>query len=370
MKKTCINFLERTVCISVFALVLYGCGESAGKVAAPPLEVRVIKLTEENVAISSDLPGRVVVSRQAEIRPQVSGILQKRMFEEGTVVVEGQVLYRIDPEPYEAALAAAEASLMSAKNLSLRLKLLRRSNAVSQQDFDDAEAQYLQAKAAVKSAKFNLDNTNIKAPISGVIGRSTVTEGALLTANQTNILSTIRQIDPIFVDVVQSYNERLQSELNYSHMNTPENKVSEISLRLSDGSEYPQKGELQFSEMSIDESTGMVTMRATFPNPNGLLLPGMFVHSYFIEGELKNVILIPQRSITKDRQGNALAKVVNSQGKIEVRHIDVGRVIDNKLLVKSGLKAGELLVIDGGQKTSQGMLVSTELASNSVNDLM
>lgn len=359
---------------SVFAILiglLSGCSEPAPQAqAAPGLpEVGVYQIQSQSLALVTELPGRTTDFRQAEIRPQVSGILQKRHFTEGQQVNAGELLYQIDPAPYQAALATAEANLSRAQaaatNAQQRLKRLQgliASQVVSQQDVDDARATVLQAEAEVQAAaaqrqaaRINLDYTRITAPIAGQIGRSMVTEGALLTANQGEVLATIRQLDPIYVDLTQSSSELLQ--LRRQLTGTQQQAVS-VKLALEDGSQYPAAGELQFSEASVDPSTGMVTLRAVFPNPDRLLLPGMFVRASLAQAEQSNVVLVPQAAVQRLPKGATQVLVVNNQQQVEARQITLGRSYQQYWVVQDGLAAGEQVIVAGLQKVQPGAQVN------------
>lgn len=359
---------------SVFAILiglLSGCSEPAPQAqAAPGLpEVGVYQIQSQSLALVTELPGRTTDFRQAEIRPQVSGILQKRHFTEGQQVSAGELLYQIDPAPYQAALATAEANLSRAQaaatNAEQRLKRLQgliASQVVSQQDVDDARANLLQAEAEVQAAaaqrqaaRINLDYTRITAPIAGQIGRSMVTEGALLTANQGEVLATIRQLDPIYVDLTQSSSELLQ--LRRQLTGTQQQAVS-VRLALEDGSQYPAAGELQFSEASVDPSTGMVTLRAVFPNPDRLLLPGMFVRASLAQAEQSNVVLVPQAAVQRLPKGATQVLVVNNQQQVEARQITLGRSYQQYWVVQDGLAAGERVIVAGLQKVQPGAQVN------------
>lgn len=359
---------------SVFAILiglLSGCSEPAPQAqAAPGLpEVGVYQIQSQSLALVTELPGRTTDFRQAEIRPQVSGILQKRHFTEGQQVSAGDLLYQIDPAPYQAAVATAEANLSRAQaaatNAEQRLKRLQgliASQVVSQQDVDDARANLLQAEAEVQAAaaqrqaaRINLDYTRITAPIAGQIGRSMVTEGALLTANQSEVLATIRQLDPIYVDLTQSSSELLQ--LRRQLTGTQQQAVS-VRLTLEDGSQYPAAGELQFSEASVDPSTGMVTLRAVFPNPDRLLLPGMFVRASLAQAEQANVVLVPQAAVQRLPKGATQVLVVNNQQQVEARQITLGRSYQQYWVVQDGLAAGERVIVAGLQKVQPGAQVN------------
>ena len=356
--------------------VLTACSEpqqGAAPQGAPAPQVEVVTLEHSALALTTELPGRTTDYRQAEIRPQVSGILQQRLFTEGQMVAKGDVLYKIDAAPYQAALASAKANLQSAEavahNAALkakRVKGLLGSKAVSQQDYDDAQAALMQAEAAVagseaalQSAQINLAYTTITAPISGQIGRSLVTEGALLTANQTQVLASIRQLDPIYVDLNQSSSELLKLKRQMRGDATTEVAVD---LLLDDDSQYAQQGSLQFSEVSVDPGTGMVTLRAVFPNKQGDLLPGMFVRARLHHGTDEQALLVPQAAVSRTPKGQASVLVVNSNNEVEARLIETGRTVAQSWQVLSGLTAGERVIVAGLQKVRPGTRVSVVAA--------
>ncbi|MCT8124939.1 efflux RND transporter periplasmic adaptor subunit [Alishewanella sp. BS5-314] len=358
---------------SVFVILiglLTGCSEPAPQaLTAPGLpEVGVYQVQSQSLTQVTELPGRTTDFRQAEIRPQVSGILQKRHFTEGQQVAAGEPLYQIDPAPYQAALATAEANLSRAQaaatNAEQRLKRLQgllASQVVSQQDVDDARATLLQAAAEVQAAtaqrqvaQINLNYTRITAPIAGQIGRSLVTEGALLTANQSEVLATIRQLEPIYVDLTQSSSELLQLR---RQIQQDGQQIVSVSLELEDGSQYPAQGELQFSEASVDPSTGMVTLRAVFPNPDGLLLPGMFVRASLAQAGQTNAVLVPQAAVKRLPKGATQVLVVNNQQQVEARQVTLGRSYQHYWVVQEGVTAGEQVIVAGLQKVQPGAQV-------------
>ncbi|MDX3774335.1 efflux RND transporter periplasmic adaptor subunit [Chromatiaceae bacterium AAb-1] len=365
----------------IVAFGLSGCGQSeqaaAGYGTAPAPEVEVATLQSQALVLTTELPGRTTDFRQAEVRPQVSGILQKRLFTEGQQVEAGQVLYQIDAAPYQATLNSAEAALTRAKasqhNARLkadRFKGLLNSKAVSQQDNDDAQASLLQANAdvasavaAVESARINLEYTKLRAPISGRIGRSSVTEGALLTANQAQVLATIRQLDPIYVDLTQSSSELLKLRRQLSQGNLQTKPQHDVVLLLDDGSKYEHQGALQFSEVNVDPSTGMVTLRAVFPNSDGQLLPGMFVRAMVEHAVDPDAVLVPQVAVSRTPKGQAMVMLVTGDNKVEARIIEVGHSVGDKWLVLSGLSSGDKVIVAGLQKVQPGATVRTVEAS-------
>ena len=363
-------------------LALSGCNSSKAPPAPPPQEVGYITLQPEKVTLTTELPGRTSPYRIADVRPQVNGIIQKRMFVEGADVQAGQQLYQIDPAPYQAAydsavaqVAHANAEMASAKALADRYKALGTSNAVSKQDYDNAAASELQAQAdiesgqaAVETAHINLVYTKVLSPITGTTGRST-TEGALVTANQTASLVTVQQLDPIYVDIPQSTALllRLRRELAGGQIKSSGgDNQAQVTLTLEDGGSYDKPGVLQFAETTVDQSTGSVILRAVFPNPQKLLLPGMFVSAHLEEGVCENAILVPQQGVTHNPKGQATALVVTSDNKVELRVIKTDRAIGDQWLVTEGLQAGDRVIVDGLQRAQPGGTVTpTDVTSSS-----
>ena len=358
--------------ILVCGLLTVSCSKppKAPPQAGPP-EVGVVVVQPQRVALTSELSGRTTPQMIAEVRPQVSGIIQKRIFTEGSDVKAGQVLYQIDPASYEAAYASARAAQSRAEAAlgTVRLKAQRYQDLVlikagSQQDNDDAQAGLKQAeadvastKAAVETARINLAYTRITAPISGRIGRSTVTDGALVTANQPTALATVQQLSSMYVDVTQSSSELLKLKQNLaSGLMKKDSGTAQarVKLLLEDGSAYPLPGMLKFSEVTVDQSTGSVTLRAVFPNPKQVLLPGMFVRAVVEEGVNEQAILVPQRGVTRNPKGEALAMVVGAEEKVEPRPIKVARTVGDNWLVSEGLKAGDRVIVEGLQKARPG----------------
>jgi len=370
--------LEGALKPAAVAIVIAGLAMTAacgGKKQAPPQtapEVAAITVATRKVELTSELPGRTVAYRTAEIRPQVGGIIRKRLFEEGSNVKAGQVLYEIDPATFQAAfdnakaaLGRAEANLPAIRSRADRYKELLASRAVSQQDYDDAAAAVKQAeadiaywKAAVESARVNLEHTRIAAPISGRIGRSEVTDGALATAHQPQALATIQQLDPIFVDVPQSTSEllALKARMKEGRLQSGANQRS-VKILLEDGSEYPLEGTLQFRDVTVDPTTGSVTLRIVVPNPQGVLLPGMFVRAAIREGVNRNAVLIPQQSVSRDPKGNPYALLVDAAGKVEQRPLVLDRAVGSSWLVSKGLSAGDNVIVEGMQKVRPGASV-------------
>jgi membrane fusion protein (multidrug efflux system) len=311
----------------------------------------------------------VAASLTAEVRPQVGGIIQNRLFTEGSDVKAGEVLYQIDPASYQAAhdgasaaLAKAEASVAPLRLKADRYQELLASEAVSQQDVDDAtaaqklaEAEIELAKAALETARINLAYTKVTAPISGRIGRSAVTNGALVTASQAMPLATIQQLDPVYVDVTQSSNEmlRLRKALESGRLSMNEGQAK-VQLLLDDGTPYPEPGSLKFTEAFVDPGTGSVTLRTLFPNPKLLLLPGMFVHTVLEEGVRDQAILVPQRGVSRNPAGNAMVMAVGAEEKVEPRVIQVERTVGDHWLVNGGLNVGDRVIVEGLQKARPG----------------
>jgi membrane fusion protein (multidrug efflux system) len=372
MKKNYSIELIATVGILIVGLILIGCREkqSGGSTQTGIPEVSVVTVKPERVMLTTELPGRTSAYLIAEIRPQVNGIILKRLFTEGSDVNKGDVLYQIDPAVYQAtydsakaALARAEANLIPLRLKAGRYAELVKIKAVSQQEYDDANAALGQAeadveanKAAVEAARINLVFTRVTATISGRIGRSSVTDGALVTANQAAALATIQELSPIYVDVVQSSSELLQLKQNLASGLLKKSGAAQARVRLvlEDGSPYPLTGTLKFSEVTVDQSTGSVTLRAIFPNPKHLLLPGMFVRAILDEGVDEHAILVPQRGVTRNQAGNAMVMVVGSEEKVEPRVIKVLRTLGENWLVSEGLKPGDRVILEGLQRARPG----------------
>jgi membrane fusion protein (multidrug efflux system) len=339
-------------------LILGGCGQKTGSQSITP-EVAVVTIQPKQVVITTDLTGRTSAKLVAEVRPQVGGIIQKRLFTEGSDVQAGQVLFQIDPALYQAALARAEANLTAIQLRTDRLRELLVEKAVSQQDYDDAAAALKQTQADIQTARINLKYTTITAPISGRIGRSSVTEGALVAAQQPTALATIQQLNPMYVDIAQSTADllRLRQGMKEGRLNQNEANQKKVQLILEDGTTYPLAGTLQFREVTVDPTTGSVILRAIFPNPHGVLLPGMFIRAVVREGVNKKAILIPQQAVSRDPKGNPLTLIVNAEGKVQLRMLTLDRAIGDQWLVLSGLVPGERVIIEGMQKVTPGVSV-------------
>ncbi len=361
------------VILSLFlALSLSACKEKQQSAAAPrgPVQVDVISVDQTQVPVEMELPGRTNAYRVAEVRPQVNGIIQKRHFVEGSEVQAGQLLYQIDPATYQAqfdsakaSLARAEASEHSARLKAERYDTLVKTKAVSELDQIENEANWKQAqadvaaaKASLNTAKINLDYTRITAPISGVIGKSLITEGALVTAQQSTPLAIIQELDPIYVDVTQSSSDLTRLKGEFSKLNKTNAEAfekTEVSIILEDGSEYPYKGSLEFSDVTVEQTTGTVTLRTIIQNPNQDLLPGMFVRAKLSNG-VQNTIVIPTSAISRNQKGEPMVMVVNQESKVEARMIQTGRNTENGIIAKSGLNVGDKLITAGLQNIRPG----------------
>ncbi|MCP2232348.1 membrane fusion protein (multidrug efflux system) [Erwinia aphidicola] len=361
--------------------MLTGCdnkdSQQAGQQQAP--EVGITTLKSAPLKITTDLPGRTSSFRIAEVRPQVSGIILKRNFVEGSDIKAGESLYQIDPATYQAAydsakgdLAQAQANAQIAALTVKRYKPLLGTKYISQQDYDTAAATQSQtaaavqaAQAAVESARINLAYTKVTSPISGRIGKSSVTEGALVQSAQTTALATVQQLDPIYVDVTQSSEDfiRLRDELKSGQLQQTNGKA-EVKLLTQDGKEYSQSGTLEFSDVTVDETTGSITLRAVFPNPDHNLLPGMFVRARLDEGTNPNALLVPQQGITRTPTGQATAMVVGADNKVEVRNVTADQAFGDKWLVTSGLKDGDRVITTGLQRVKPGAAVTPQEVSD------
>lgn len=347
--------------------LLAGCGnQEAVKNEQPPPEVGVYTVKSQALTLTTDLPGRISAFRISEIRPQVSGILEKRQFVEGAEVKQGQPLYQIDPRTYQARQARAEATLLTAQNLARRYERLLKTNAISQQQYDDAQAAWKQAQAEAQVARIDVQYTQVLAPISGRIGRSAVTEGALVTNGQAQALATVTQLDPIYVDVNQPITRLLglKRALESGRLQRVGEDRAQVSLTLDDGSLYPLKGVLRFSEVSVDSTTGSVTLRAEFPNPDRKLLPGMFVHALLSEGEQQAAILVPQQAVGRDARGTPTVWVVKPDSSVERREVETLRTVGNAWLIGSGIKDGERVITEGVQLARAGIKVKPVDANN------
>jgi membrane fusion protein (multidrug efflux system) len=365
-----------TLAAAALLAAIAGCGRTAstGPATAAPVEVGVVTLAPAAVTLTKELPGRTSAFRVAEVRARVNGIVQRRLFTEGSDVREGQPLFRIDPAPYQAALegakaqlARAEATAASARVQAERFTELVAANAVSKQEYDNAmaalkagEADVAAGKAAVQAAQINIGFTTVTSPLSGRIGRSAVTEGAYVQQSQATLLATVQQLDPVYVDLTQSSAEALKLRRDQA-----EGKLqgagpgqAKVKLVLEDGREYALPGSLQFADVTVDPSTGSIALRALFPNPRGELLPGMFVRARLDEGVNPEALLVPQQGVTRDAKGEPTALVVNAEQKVERRQVVTERAVGDAWVVTSGLKSGDRVIVEGLQKIQPGAVVN------------
>lgn len=357
----------------IIATLLAGCDENNGahnSTAVPHVTVHTIKSAP--LKITTELPGRTSAFRVAEVRPQVSGIILKRNFTEGSDITAGESLYQIDPATYQAAwqsakgeLAKAQAAAAIARLTVKRYAPLAGTQYISKQEYDQAlananqaEASVKAALAAVKTAEINLAYTRVTSPVSGRIGKSNVTEGALVTNGQATALATVQQLDPMYVDVTQSSTDFQQLRNALSHGKLEQHGQSSVELVMENGQPYPLKGTLQFSDVTVDESTGSITLRAVFPNPQHILLPGMFVRARIDEGVQPDAILVPQQALTRTPRGEATVMIVNQHNKVEVRTVTTSQAVGDKWLVTAGLKPGERVIVSGLQSAREGVTVN------------
>ena len=362
------------VAIAMVGIVLSACGKKETKPPArPPAEVSVVTVASERVNHTTELPGRINPMREAQVRARATGILLKRLFEEGSNVKEGQVLFEIDPLPLQASLSSAkavlaktEATLKESKANVDRYQELVKINAISKQVYDQAEAtlgqneaELLAAKAAVQTADLNLGYAQVTASISGRIGKALVTEGALVSAMEATQLAVIRQLDPVYFDFTQSSTDvlRLKRALENGTLQSVVPGEARVTLILEDGTTYRHAGKLLFSDISVDPTTGMITLRAEIPNPENLLMSGMFARGQIVEGVNLNAITIPQRTIIRGAAGISTVLVVNDENKVEPRNIEIDRTVGTKVVVAKGLKVGERIIIEGSQKAPPGSVV-------------
>lgn len=365
----------RAIATTGFALMLAACGDQSTPAPAAPAAVNVSAYTVEisQVPVTKELNGRVVAAVTAEIRPQIGGIVRKRLFTEGSAVAAGQVLYEIDPTSAQttvidaqATLASAKVALASAKAKAARYRKLVRIEAVSLESAEEAEAAYKQAvstvisaEANLKSANISLSYANVTSPINGLIGRSNVSPGALVTANQTTALATVQQLDPIYVDATQSASDYLRIRRSFDQgLIKLVSGRPVVRLMLDDGSTYEHSGRLQLAEAVVDETTGTVTLRAQFPNPQGYLLPGMYGQIRLEGAVMQDALVVPQVAISRDVKGNALAYVINANNTVEQRSLTTGQALGDQWIVETGLQAGERVVVEGLQKVRAGSVVN------------
>lgn len=370
--------LKRAALAALVVAGVAGCGDSPAQApaakAAPPVEVGVVTVAAQRLAVSAELPGRTTAFRVAEIRPQVAGIIRERMFREGSLVTAGQPLYRIDPKPYQAALASAQAELQKAEaNVTVtsvkasRYRALVGSNAISRQNYDDAvaaqkqaEADAAAARASIEAARINLDYTTVVSPISGRIGKSAVSEGALVTARQETALAVVQQLDPIYVDLSQSLSQlaQLRRDLAAGNLEGHDGHPPITVILDAAGTKYPEKGELLFSDITVEPDTSTVQLRAVVPNPRAELLPGMFVRALVGQGVRENAILVPQQAVFRSTDGSARVWLLDAEDKVSPRAIETDRAVGNAWLVTAGLAPGDRIVVEGLQKIRPGSKVS------------
>ncbi len=357
------------------AFLPLACGKKDVKPPARPrAEVSVIAVASERLSLTIELPGRINPMREAQVRARATGILLKRLFEEGSNVKEGQVLFEIDPAPLQAslnsakaALAKADAALKESKARAARYEELVKVNAVSRQVYDEAvatlgqnEADVIAGRAAVQTAELNLGYTKVNAPISGRIGKALVTEGALVSATEATQMAVIRQLDPVYFDFTQSSTEvlRLRRAVQSGTLQSVSPGKADVTLVLEDGTVYPHSGKLLFSDIAVDPTTGMITLRAEVPNPDNVLMPGMFARAQIVEGVKTNAVTIPQRTIARGAAGASTVLVVNDQNTVELRNVEIDRTIGPKAVVAKGLKPGERIIVEGSQKAPPGSVVN------------
>jgi membrane fusion protein (multidrug efflux system) len=349
--------------------LLFAGGTSA-QTPAPPIALGTITVAPEDLPVITNLPGRIAPTRIAEVRPRVSGIVVERVFRQGSPVKQGDVLYRIDPAPFALRVRSAEATLKRAEAIELqarqqadRVQELRSRNVASPQQSDNAisalaqaDADVASARAGLASAQLDLEYSEVRAPISGRIGRALITEGALVSSSSVDNLATIQQLDPVYADVTQSVADllALRRALTSGSLSRPDSETVRARLLLDTGSPYPHVGRLLFSEASVEATTGQVTLRAEFPNPNDDLLPGMYVRVEIEQGVEKNAILIPQQAIQRDARGQPQVHLLKADGTLEVRHVKAGRVVGNRQVIEAGLAARDQVVVEGFQKIAMG----------------
>ncbi|NEW86444.1 efflux RND transporter periplasmic adaptor subunit [Rhodopseudomonas sp. WA056] len=366
----------RAACAFGMLVGLAGCGEDkqagAAEKQAPPVVVSVVTVAPETLRIVSDLPGRIAPTRIAEVRPRVSGIIIERVFQQGTIVKQGDVLYRLDPAPFQVRVASAKAALQRAvatRTLAAqqaeRQTRLRDRDVTTGQLYDKAVAELAQAeadeasaRAGLQTAELDLQYTEVRAPITGRIGRALITEGALFTVGGSESLATIQQLDPVYADFTQSANEMLALKHAAQRTAKPGDAIeAEVRLRFDNGTNYAHRGRLLFSEASVDATTGQVTLRGEFPNPDGDLLPGMYVRVQLVQGEEAGVLAVPDRALRRDPGGQAQLYVVTADRRAELRPVTPTRLVDGRWIIASGLKAGDAVIVQGFQALSPGASV-------------
>lgn len=361
---------------AALAIFPSACGkkEAPAPMSRPPAEVSFVTVNAERVDRTTELPGRITPTREAQVRARATGILLKRLFEEGSNVKEGQPLFEIDSAPLlanvssaKASMARSDASLKESRARMERYQELVKINAISKQVFDEAtatlgqnEAELLVAQAALKTSELNLSYAKVEAPISGRIGKALVTEGALVSATEATQLAVIRQLDPVYFDFTQSSTDllRLKKALENGSLEKAGAGAAKVNLILEDGSVYAHEGKLLFSDISVDPTTGMITLRAEFPNPENLLMPGMFARARIVEGVNARALTVPQRTITRGAAGAAQVLVINAENKIEARSIEIDRTVGTQVIVSKGLQAGDRVLVEGAQKAPPGSPVN------------
>ncbi|NTH14427.1 efflux RND transporter periplasmic adaptor subunit [Agrobacterium rhizogenes] len=372
----------RLAAASITTLSLTACerGEASAPQTPPPPAVGFITVSPEALPMTTELPGRVTATRVAEVRPRVSGIVTEQVFQQGATVSQGDVLYRIDPAPFKAQVDSAEATLrraqathLDARQTAERQEQLRKSNVTSRQDYDSAVARLAQADADVAvaeaglvSTKLNLQYSDVTAPISGRIGRAMITEGALVSANGSENLATIQQLNPIYADFTQPAADLIRLRKAFANGSlTAGSNEARVGLRLDDGTEYPHPGRLLFSEAAVDATTGQVTLRGEFPNPDGELLPGMYVRVEVAQGTRNAGLAVPQQAVQRDAAGNASLLVIANENKLEQRSVAVGRAVGQRWIIDQGIQAGDRVVVDGFQRARAGATVAPQPWSDS-----
>lgn len=356
------------------ALALSACGGGQETKAPPPPTVSVLGVREQPLSISTELPGRTVAYETSDVRPQVNGLIEERLFAEGDTVRAGQPLYRIDAAPYRAAVASARAALSKAQAtigateaLARRYGELVKINAIARQDYENAVGSAGQARAdiaaqraALQSAQIDLARTVIRAPISGRIGRSLTTTGGLVAAGQTTALTTIQRIDPVYVDIPQSSADVLKLRQQIAAGQLTRDGKARVQLILEDGSTYKLEGTLLFTDVTVDQTTGSQVLRAVFPNPDGLLLPGMFVRAKLVQGTVQNAILVPQQAVSRDERGDPVVMVVGADKKVAPRPVKTSGTSGANWIVTSGLRNGDRVIVEGGMMLQPGMPVTAQ----------
>lgn len=385
MKKSTKTLVPALLAACAGTMLLAGCDSNKNSVQhqMPPQEILTVLVQTKDLTVGSTLNGRTSAYYEAEVRPQVSGILQKRLFKEGSEVRAGEALYQIDPKPYEVAVKSAEAALYQAEAVLAKSKAdakraeeLIKVNAMSAQDYDTVQAQYKTSQAQVASAKAALDNarinlgyTKVESPITGRVSRSEFTEGALLQAYQPTKLTSVQQIDPIYVDVTQSADEmaRIKREIKSGALKVDEQGNARVTIKFADGTVYPLEGKLAFTDAQVEESTGSVRLRAVFPNPDRDLLPGMYVRANLIEGVRPQGISISMQCVMRDAKGQAYVYVVDSENKIEKRDVVASQTLGTDWIISSGLEAGERVVFEGFQRIKPGsQVVAKDVDANAI----